>query len=261
VNLRVARVGEQGAFLGGAPSSGDVAAHRVGRQVEDVSVSAGGQDDRIGCVGFDFSRHQIPRHDSAGVPIDGDQVEHVVAREHFDVARGNLGRVSRVRPNQELLAGLAACVEGPADEGPAEGPVSEQSAVFPCERNALGCGLVDDVHAEFSESVHVRFAGPEVAAFDRIVEEAVDRVSVILVVLRGVDSTLSRDRVRSARRVLEAEVEDVVAQLTQSRGGGRSGEAGAHNNDGVLSLVRRIDDLDVELVARPRGLDWSRRCV
>jgi len=50
--------------------------------------------------------------------------------------------------------------------------------------------LVDDVVADLGESPDVRFAGPEISALDRVVEEAPDAVAVVRVVLGGVDAAL-----------------------------------------------------------------------
>ena len=108
----------------------------------------------------------------------------------------------------------------------------------------------------------VRLARAEVAAFDGVVEQAVNRVAVVLVVLRGVDAALRGDRVRAARRVLEAEARDVVAELGERRGGGAAGEAAADDDHLVLALVRRVDELHLELRVRPLLFDRTRRgCV
>ena len=81
--------------------------------------------------------------------------------------------------------------------------------------------------AQLREPVDVRFARAVVAALDRVVEQAVDAVAVVLVVLRGVDAALRGDAVGAARAVLDAEVEDVVAQLAERGGGRRAGQPGA----------------------------------
>ena len=128
---------------------------------------------------------------------------------------------------QQLLAGLAARVEGARDLRAAERSVVEQAAVLARERHALRDALVDDVDAQLREPVDVGFARAVVAALDRVVEEAVDAVAVVLVVLRGVDAALRGDAVRAPRAVLDAEVEDVVAQLAERRGRRRAGQAGA----------------------------------
>src|SRR3954453_8419861 len=107
-----------------------------------------------------------------------------------------------VGADQELLAGLAAGVEGPRDLDAAERAVVEQPAVLPGERDALSDALVDDVHADLGQPVDVRLARAVVAALDGVVEQAVDGVAVTLVVLGRVDAALGRDRVRAAWAVL-----------------------------------------------------------
>ena len=57
-----------------------------------------------------------------------------------------------VGAEQQLLAGLAAGVEGARDLRATEGAVVEQAAVLAGERHALRDALVDDVHADTSAS-------------------------------------------------------------------------------------------------------------
>jgi hypothetical protein len=103
----------------------------------------------------------------------------------------------------------------------------------------------------------VALARAEVAALDGVVEQPVHAVAVVLVVLRGVDAALRGDRVRAARRILEAEAGDVVAELGQRRCCRRSGEAGADDDDLVLALVGRVDQLEVELGLGPLLADGT----
>jgi hypothetical protein len=73
--------------------------------------------------------------------------------------------------------------------------------------------LVNDVDADFGQTIDVRFARPEVAAFDRVIEQAVNAVAIILIILCRVDAALRRDRVRAPGAVLIAETFDVIAEL------------------------------------------------
>src|SRR5581483_25578 len=179
------------------------------------------------------------------------QVDHLRPREHLHRAVADLPAKRLVRPEQELLAGLAAAVEGAGHLRPAEAAVLQQAAVLPGERHPLGDALVDDVQADLGEPVDVRLPGPEVAPLEGVVEEPPDRVAVVLVVFGGVDPPLGGDRVRPPRRVLEAERQHLVAELRQGRGGGRPGEAGADHDHRVLPLVGRVDQLLVPLVGGP----------
>ena len=164
-----------------------------------------------------------------------------------------------IRAEQQLLAGLSARVERARDLRAAEGPVVEQPAVLARERHALRHALVDDVDAQLRQPVHVRLARAVVAAFDRVVEEPVDAVAVVLVVLRRVDAALRRDAVRPPRTVLDAEADDVVAELAERRRRGRPGEAGADDDHGVLPAVGRVDQLRLEAVTIPLLLEGTAR--
>ncbi len=158
-----------------------------------------------------------------------------------------------VGAEEQLLPGLAPRVERARHLGPAEGSVVEQSAVLAGEGNALGHALIDDIDAQLREPVHVRFARPVIAALDGVVEQAVDAVAVVLVVLGGVDTALRGDAVRPPRAVLDAETEDVVAELAERGRRRRPRQSGADADNGVLALVGRIDQLHLELVPVPLG--------
>ena len=251
VDLGVARVGEERALAVGPPGGGDVRALGVGGQVVEVAVPAGGQHHRVAEVRLDLPGDQVAGHDAAGAAVDDHQVEHLGAREHRDLAELDLAHERLVGADEELLAGLPAGVEGAGDQRAAEGAVGERAAVLAGEGDALGGGLVDDVVGHLGEPVDVGLAGAEVAALDGVVEEPPDGVTVVLVALGGVDAALRRDGVGAARRVLEAEVLDVVAQLAEGRRRGGAGQAGAHHDDRVLPLVGGVDELHVVLPLRP----------
>ena len=180
---------------------------------------------------LDLAGDQVADDDAAGVAVDDHQVEHLGAREHLDRAGADLAAERLVGAEQQLLAGLAAGVEGARDLRAAEGAVGQQAAVFAGERHALGDALVDDVDADLGQAIDVGLAGAEVAALDGVVEEAVDAVAVVLVILGGVDAALGGDAVGAARAVLEAEALDLVAQFGQRGGGGAAGQAGADDDD------------------------------
>ena len=231
MNLRVARVREEGAALVRPPRRGDVRVHRVGREVVRRTVAAGAEQHRVGGVAFDRPGREIPADDAAGLAVDDDQVEHLAVGERLDGAALDLPHHRLVGAEQQLLTGLAAGVEGPRHLRAAEGPVVEQAAVLARERDALRDALVDDVDAELRQAVDVRLARAVVAPLDRVVEQPLHAVAVVLVVLGGVDAALRRDAVRPPRAVVDAEAEDVVAELAERRCGRRAGQAGADDDD------------------------------
>jgi hypothetical protein len=64
-------------------------------------------------VGLELSADQVARHDAARASVDDDEIEHLPPREQGEPApRGLLGE-RLVRPEKELLPGLATRVEGP----------------------------------------------------------------------------------------------------------------------------------------------------
>ena len=97
----------------------------------------------------------------------------------LDGAEVHLAGERLVRAEEQLLAGLAAGVERARHLRATERAVVEQAAVLAGERHALRDALVDDVHAQLREPVHVRLTGAVVAALHRVVEEAVDAVAVV----------------------------------------------------------------------------------
>ena len=78
VNLRVAGMLRYGCalFVARTPDGGDVAALGVGREIENVAVTARGQNDGVSSVGGQFSGHKVVAMMLAGMAVDGDEVEH-----------------------------------------------------------------------------------------------------------------------------------------------------------------------------------------
>lgn len=255
VDLGEAGVGEVGAAPVRPPDRGRVGVHGVRREVEDVAVAAAGQDDGVRVVRVDPAGDQIPRHDAARPPVDHDQVEHLGARTHLDVARRDLPRQRLVGAEQELLTRLAAGVEGAGHLDAAEGTGVEQTAVLAGEGHALGDALVDDLDRDLRQAVDIGLAGPEVAALDGVVEQPVDGVAVVAVVLRRVDAALGGDGVRATGRVLVAELDDVIALFGERRAGGAAREAGADDDHRVLAAVGGVDELGLEAAGVPALVD------
>ncbi len=251
MDLRVARVAEAGAALVGAPDGGGVGAPGVGREIEDVAVAAGGEDDGVGRPAAQFAGDEIAGDDALGLAADHDQVGHLLVGEEFDRALPDHAGQRGVGSEQQLLPGLAAGVERAGHLGAAEGAVGEQAAVFAGERNALGDTLVDDVDGDLGQTMHVGLARAVVAALDRVVEEPIHAVAVVLVVLGGVDAALGGDRVGAARAVMEDEALHLVAQLGQRGRGGGAREPGADHDHLVFALVGGVDELDLRLVLAP----------
>jgi len=251
MDLRVARVAEAGAALVGAPAGRDIGAPGVGRQVVDVAVAAGRQHHRVGAVPGDLARLQIADDDALGVAVDHHQVEHLGVGVRLDPARADHLVERRVGSEQELLAGLTPGVERAGDLSATERAVVEQPAILAGEGHTLGRALVDDVHRHLGQAMHVGLTGAVIAALDGVVEEAMHRITIVLVILGGIDATLCGHRVGATGGIMEHEVVHLVAQLGQGRRGAGTGQTGTDHDDLVLPLVGRVDQLGAELVFLP----------
>ena len=84
----------------------------------------------------------------------------------------------------------------------------------------------------------ITFAGAVVTTFDRIIEQAMNAIAIILVVLRRIDTALCSNAVCAARAIVKGETFDVVSQFTE-RGSCRcTGEACADHDDFETPVVR-----------------------
>ncbi len=215
VNLREAGIGEERAAAMRAPDGGGVGALRIRREVVDVAVAAGGEDDGVGDVDGELAGDEVAGHDAARFSVDDDQVQHFGAGNHGDLAGIDLALKGLIGAEQKLLAGLSAGVEGARNLGAAEGAIFERAAVFAGKGHALRDALVNDVDAVLGEAIDVALARAEVAALYRVVEEAEDAVAVVLIIFGSVDAALRGDGVSAAGRILKAEAFDVVAQFAE----------------------------------------------
>ena len=202
VDLRVARIGHEGAALVCPPRGGHVGVLGVGREVEDVAVAARAEEHGVGGVALVLTRGQVARDDPARDPVDLDEVDHLAAGVHLDAARLDHAVHRTVSAQEQLLPGLAAGVEGPRHLSAPEGSVVQEAAVLAGEGDALRDALIDDVDGHLRQPVHVGLTAAIVPALHRVVEEAMNAVAITFVVLGRVDAALRSDRVRATRAVM-----------------------------------------------------------
>ena len=251
VDLREAGVGESGALAVALESGRTVRCHGVRREEEDVAVTAGGDDDGVRAVALDLTRYEVAGDDTAGLAVLDDDVEHLMTRVALHRTCCDLLVEGSVGAEQQLLSGLAAGIEGTRNLRTAERTVGQQTAVLAGKGHTLCDALVDDEVRNLGQTVYVGFAGAVVAALDRVVEQTIYRVVVVLVVLCCVDTALCCDRVGAAGRILDAEDLDVVAQFAERSGCGGASQTGSDDDDVELALVCGAYDLDSCLVVAP----------
>ena len=174
-----------------------------------------------------------------------------MAREDFDRARGHLAQHGAVSAEQQLLARLAARIEGARDQHAAEGAISQDAAVFARKGHALRHALVDDVAADLREAVDIGLAGAKVAAFNGVVKQPVNAVAVVLIVFDALMPPCAA--MLCARRGPNPENRntDLVTHFAQRGRGRRAGQARAHHNDGVLAAVGGSDQGEFEFAVVP----------
>ena len=170
MDLGVAGIGKKGPTPCSAPGSGDVAAHRIGREEKYVPVAASGKDDSICRVGGDLASVEVADDDALSVAVDEDHVQHLGARIHRHAALVNFLFECLIATDEKLLPSLAASIECAGNLRAAERAVVEQTTIFAGEGNALGDALVNDGIRNLSEAIDVTFSGAEVAALDRVVK-------------------------------------------------------------------------------------------
>ena len=193
MNLGECQVGKVGTFFECLHCGRAVATHSVGAKEESTSVTAGGKHHGVGGIAFKLAGNEVTHDNTACTAVDHNDVEHLTAVVALHGAFLNLAVKRRVCAKQELLAGLALGIESTAHLCAAERAVCQQAAVFACERHTLCHALVDNVARHFGQTVNVGFARAEVATLHRVVEQAVNRVTVVLIVLGCIDTALCGD--------------------------------------------------------------------
>ena len=215
VYLSESGIGKISAFFIALHGSQSVRTHSIGREEERASVTAGCDYHGVSGVTFDFSGDEVTGDDTACASVDDDEVEHFMTREKFHRAFFHLTAQCRVGAEQQLLSRLSFGIESTGYLGATERTVVEQTSVLTGERYALCYTLVDDGVGNFGQTVNVGFAGTVVSTFDRIVEETIHAVSVVLIVFGRIDTTLCCDGVCTAGRILYAETEYVESHFAE----------------------------------------------
>ena len=113
MNLGETGIGEERPLFVSTVGRGHVATARIGRKIENISVAAGRQDNRVTRDVVDLSGAQISSDDSLRLSVNDHDVEHFGLGKHLDGTVGDLAAERLVTAKQKLLAGLAAGVKRP----------------------------------------------------------------------------------------------------------------------------------------------------
>src|SRR5262249_5963534 len=118
--------------------------------------------------------------------------------------------------------------------------------------------LIDDVVADFRETINVRFAGSKIAAFYGVMEQPVNTVAIVLIIFGRIDPALGCNRVRAPRRILEAEAFYPIPQLPQSGRSRSTGQAAANHDDRKFSPVIWTHQARMITMIAPFLSEWPR---
>ena len=99
--------------------------------------------------------------------------------------------------------------------------------------------------------MHVALTTAKVAAFNRVDKQAVDAVTITLIIFRCVDATLRGNRVGASCRVVKCKRINLVAKFGKRRSGRRTGKTCTNNDYFELALVVRVDKFCVGFIVVP----------
>ena len=251
MNLHVAGVSKVGALTIALYSGCTVAAHGVSREEVSVTITTGGYNHGVGREALELAGNEVLGDDTAGVTVDDNKVFHLVTGVELDAALVYLTAQRRVGTQQKLLAGLTLSVEGTRNLSATKRAVGQHATVLAGERNTLGHALVNDIVRHLSQTVDVGLAGAVVATLHGVIEKTVYRVAVVLVVLSSVDTALCSDRVGTARRVLDAEVEHVETHLAERSSCAGASQTSTYDDDVKFKFILGVYQALMSLVVGP----------
>ena len=164
---------------------------------------------------FQFTCYKIFSDDTASTSVNDHHILHFITSVQFYSTYVYLTAQCRVSTQQQLLTGLAFSVESTGYLCTTERTVVQCTTIFASERNTLCYTLVDDSVRHFSQTIYVSFTGTIVTTFYSIVEQTVNRVTIILIILCSIDTTLCSDRVCTTGRILNTEIEYSETHFTE----------------------------------------------
>ena len=251
VNLNVARISEHRALAIYLNSSCTVATHGVGREEIGITIATRSDYNGISREAFELTCNEVLGNNTTSVTINDHNVFHFVTGVKLHLTGLYLRAQRRISTEQQLLTGLSLGIEGTAHLCATERTVGQHATIFTCERHALSHALVDDIVTHLSQTINIGLTSTVVTTLHGVIEKTIYGVAVVLIVLCGVNTTLCGDRVRTAWRVLDAEVEDVEAHLAECGGSRCTSQTRTDNNDVQFQFILWVNQALVSLVVGP----------
>src|SRR5262249_29370400 len=144
---------------------------------------------------------------------------------------------------QKLLSCLPARIKCAGNLGATKRAIRKHAAIFARKWHTLRNALIDDVYANLRKAINICFTRAVVTAFDGVIKESINAVSIVLIILCRVNSTLRGNAMRASRTVLVTKTLYVVSKFRKLCSGSASGQAGSNHDDVVLALICGIHQL------------------
>jgi len=120
MNLGETRIRKKGAFPMGPVSCGYIGSHGIGRKEKYISVAAGAQYDCMGLMAFNVPVNQVADHNSSGLTVNHNKLQHFTARKQLNFSSGHLAGQGTVSSQKQLLPRLSSGVKSAGNLGAAK---------------------------------------------------------------------------------------------------------------------------------------------
>ncbi len=257
VNLNVRRICKVSTLAEALNCCSTVATHSVGREEVGVAVTTGGDYHSVCRETLQFACNEVLGDDAACATVNDNHVLHLVTGVEFHLAGINLAHQRTVSTEQQLLTCLSLGIEGTAHLSTTERTVGEHAAILTCERHSLCHTLVDDIVRHLCQTVNICLASTVVTTLDSVVEQTINRVTVVLIVLCCVDTSLCCDRVSTAGRVLNAEVKHIEAHLAKRSGSTGTSQTCTNDDNVEFQFVLGVHQALVCFIISPFLGHWA----
>ena len=259
VNLNVRGICEVCTLTIALDSSCTVTTHSIGREEVGVTITTSSNHYGIGAETLQLTSNEVLGNDTTSTTVNDDYILHLVTGIELHLASLYLTAQRAIGTQQQLLTGLTLSIECTAYLSTTERTVSQHATILTGKGNTLSHALVDDVVRHLSQAIDVSLASTIVTTLHGVVEQTIDRVTIVLIALGGIDTTLGSDRVSTTGRVLNAQVDDVEAHLTQRSCCRGTSQASTNDNDVELQLVLGVNQTLMSLIFFPFLRHWSCR--
>ena len=119
--------------------------------------------------------------------------------------------------------------------------------------------LVNDISRYFCQAVYIRFTGTVVTSLYSIIEKAIVGVAIPHIVFSSIDTSLSSNRVCTARRILVGKSLHIVPKFSKGSCSRASCKPCPYYDNIYITLVSRVYKVDMVFIFCPFVRKWTFR--